>query len=263
MRRRADAKSPNRYALSERAGESWHYSGVLNGISRWQKTWAMVELSRDLALLIVASAALPLQTIVTLLLARSSIRSAGAWAAGMIAVRLLQGVLFGVVVTAGEAQAGPQSPQYFFALILLVLSLSLYVTALRAAIGAEDEDAPPPRWVTKAGSMSPLTALAAGAGLMTLSVKFLVFTLGAIGAITEAPIGATLSVLAFVLFVLLAQGGPLTILALASSFPSRSAAILDGVAALLQRYNRTITIVLGLLFGTWFLLKALARLNVI
>ncbi len=222
----------------------------------------MFVLWSDLAPLILASAALPLQTVITLLLVRSSIRSACAWVAGMTAVRLLQGVLFGAVLTASEASE-PQSPQYFVGVVLLVLSLLLYVKALRAALGAEDEDAPPPRWVTKASSMSPLAAFGAGAGFMTLSVKFLVFTLGAISAIEDAHIGVELSVLTFVLFVVLAQSAPLAILALASSSSSRSAAILEGFIAWLQRNNRMITVIFGLLFGTWFLLKALAHLGLI
>jgi len=57
---------------------------------------------------------------------------------------------------------------------------------------------------------------------MTISVKFLVFTLGAIGAIADAHLGTRLSVLMFLLFVALAQVVPFTILALAASsgFPT-------------------------------------------
>src|SRR5215471_12304221 len=120
----------------------------------------MFILWSDLAPLILASAALPLQTIVTLLLVRSSIRSAYAWVAGMTVVRLLQGVLFGLVL--GEVEKEQKGPQYFLGALLLVLALMLYVKAFRAWMGAEDEDAPPPRWLTKAGSMSPFTAFAAG-----------------------------------------------------------------------------------------------------
>ncbi len=107
-------------------------------------------------------------------------------------------------------------------------------------------------------SMSPLAAFGAGAGFMTLSVKFLVFTLGAISAITDAHLGVELSVFTFVLFVALAQSVPFAILAVGSSSSARSAAILEGFRAWLQRNNRVITIVFGLVFGTWFVLKALA-----
>jgi hypothetical protein len=223
----------------------------------------MLDLWSNLAPLILASAVLPLQTIVTLLLLRSSIASAYAWVAGMTMVRLLQGVLFGVVLTASEEHAGPKSPHYVLGTLLLVLALLLYVKALRTAMGADDEDAPPPQWVVKAGSMSPIAAFGAGAGFMTLGAKFLIFTLGAISAIADAQIGAPFSVLTFVLFVVLAQSVPFGLLALGSSSSSRSAAILEGIATWLKRNNRGITIFFGVVFGTWFLLKALARLGVI
>jgi threonine/homoserine/homoserine lactone efflux protein len=223
----------------------------------------MFILWSDLAPLILASAAVRLQTIVTLLLVRSSIRSAYAWVAGMTTVRLLQGVLFGVVLRASEAQSQPKSPQFFLGALLLVLALLLYVKALRTAMGADDEDAPPPQWIVKASSMSPLTAFGAGAGFMTLSVKFLVFTLGAISAIADAHLGIELAVITFVLFVALAHAVPFAMLALASSSSSRSAAILEGFQAWLERNNRLITIMFGLVFGTWFLLKALTRLGLV
>ncbi|MGH9869340.1 MAG: GAP family protein [Candidatus Polarisedimenticolia bacterium] len=216
----------------------------------------------DLAPLILVSAALPLQTLVTLLLARSSIRSAWAWVAGMTAVRLLQGVLFGAILEPIEAQS-QSGPRLLAGTVLLVSSLLLYVKALRTAVGAEDEDAPPPLWVRKAGSMPPLAAFGAGAVLMLVSVKFLVFTLGAIGVIADAHMGIKISALTFLLFVLLAQSPGLAILALATSSSSRSTAILDGVNAWLQRNNRMVTILFGVVFGTWFLLKALNRLEVI
>ncbi len=96
---------------------------------------------------------------------------------------------------------------------------------------------------------------------MTVSVKFLVFTLGAISAITEAQLDAGLSALMFILFVVLAEIAPLTILTLAAISSSQSAAILDAFSAWLRRNNRVITIVIGVVFGTWFLLKALKQLH--
>ena len=178
----------------------------------------MSELWITLAPLIVASALLPLQTLVTLLLVRSSLRSAVAWVAGMTTVRLIQGVVFGVLISAAEEQAGPASPRYFTGALLLLLAGLLYMKALRKAVGAEDEDAPPPGWVEKAASMSPTRAFATGAGFMTISVKFLVFTLGAIGAITEAHMAAHSAALTFLLFVLLGQSVPFAIVALGRLF---------------------------------------------
>jgi hypothetical protein len=223
----------------------------------------VLELWSSLAPLAAVSAALPLQAIVTLGLVRTSMRSAAAWVAGMTVVRLIQGVVFGVVLAESEANSAADAPQVFFGTVLLVLAILLYVKALRTAVGAEDEDAPPPQWLTKVSSMSPPTAFAAGAGFITISAKFLVFTLGAIGAIGEAHLGARLSVLVYLLFVALVQVAPFTILALAASPSPRSAESLVQFNNWLRRNNRAITILFALIFGTWILLKALGQLHVI
>ena len=222
----------------------------------------MAELWVNLALLAIASAALPLQTILTLRLVRSSASAAFAWVAGMMIVRLIQGFLFGIVLAESEDHSGPDSGRFILGSLLLVLALLLYVKAFRTAVGDGDEDAPPPKWLTKAGSMSPVAAFGAGAGFMTISVKFVVFTLGAISAIAEAHLRAGISVLMFIVFVVLAHIVPLTILGLAASSSRQSTAILDGFSAWLQRNNRAITVLFGLVFGTWFLIKALKQLNV-
>src|SRR5262245_58847634 len=208
----------------------------------------MFDLWTDLAPLVLASAALPVQIVITLALVRSSLRSATAWVGGMTVVRLAQGVLFGVVFTRTEAEAGPDSTRFVVAGVQLVLALALYVKALRTAVSAEDEDAPPPQWVTRAAAMSPLRAFSAGAGFMTLSAKFLIFTLGAIGLICEAHLGPRLSILNFLLFVGLAHSVPLALLALGMSSSSRSKAILDNLSAWLKRNSRVITILAGVIF---------------
>jgi hypothetical protein len=236
---------------------------VYREASRWKKETIMLELWGNLAPLILVSAALPLQTIIALQLVQSSTRAAFAWVAGMTTIRLLQGFLFGVVLSTIEERSGPDSPRFVLAGLLLMLALLLFVKALRSLLGAGDEDAPPPKWLTKAGSMSRLSAFAAGAGFMTVSVKFLAFTLGAISAITEAQVGARLSVFSFILFVVLGEIAPLTILILAASPSSQSAAVLDSFSVWLRRNNRAITIVVGIAFGTWFLIKALKQLHVI
>jgi Sap, sulfolipid-1-addressing protein len=222
-----------------------------------------LDLWSNLAPLIVVSALLPLQTIVTLSLVRSSVKAAFAWVAGMAAVRLVQGVVFGVVLAESEAHAAADSPEVFLGTVLLVLAILLYVKALRTALGAEEEDAPPPSWLTRAGSMSPLSAFFAGAAFMTISVKFLVFTLGALGAIADAHLDRKLSALTFVLFVVLTQVLPLTVVVLGASGSPRPREMLDKFGAWLRSKNRLITMMFGLIFGSWFLIKALMRLRVI
>ena len=217
----------------------------------------------ELAPLVLVSAVLPLQTIVTLALVRSSFRAALAWVAGMTVVRLMQGVLFGVILASSEAVPRSNGARPVLGTLLLVLALLLYVKSLREVLGAEDEDAPPPKWLAKVSSLSAATAFGAGAGFILVSAKFLIFTLAAIEVIGDAHVGPQLSVLIYVLFVALAQIIPLALLALGASSSSQSAAMLEGFSALLRRHNRTLVVLFGLIFGTWFLVKALKQLNVI
>ena len=63
--------------------------------------------------LVIGSAILPVQITVTVLLLRSSAGriAAVAWVAGMTAVRLAQGVVFGLVLGTGASEAeGPTAP---------------------------------------------------------------------------------------------------------------------------------------------------------
>jgi hypothetical protein len=110
----------------------------------------MVQVWSILAPLIVASAVLPAQIVVTLLLARSSLRAAFSWVAGMTTVRLIQGVLFGFVFSSVEAKSDTTSSGLAGGL-LLVASLLLYAGAVKKLLAkeAEDEDAPPPKWARR------------------------------------------------------------------------------------------------------------------
>lgn len=125
----------------------------------------MLEVWVNLAPLIIASAALPLQTIITLRLVNSSLAAAFAWVAGMTAVRLVQGFLFGFALSRIEERSGYDSPRFVLGGLLLVLAVLLYLKALREMLGADEEDAPSPKWLAKVGSMPPLAAFGAGANI--------------------------------------------------------------------------------------------------
>jgi hypothetical protein len=111
--------------------------------------------------------------------------------------------------------------------------------------------------------VTPARASALGVGIMLIGAKFWVFTLGAISVIAEAGLGRAESIVAFVLFVVLAESIMLTLILVAYLFPTRSATFLDRVTGLLATYNRPLMIGLGLVFGTWFMIKALSGFGVI
>jgi hypothetical protein len=224
----------------------------------------MIDPWTTLVPLIIGSAVVPVQIVLTIMLLRTSLRTAAAWVGGMAAVRLVQGILFGLVFTEiGATSAESGGPGLIASSLLFVFAVLFYVTAIRQLISDDDEDAPPPKWASKLDSMSSRSAFGFGAGYVAISPKFWVFTLGAIGAIADAQLTTSSAMLTFVAFVALALSVNLVILGYATVSPSSSAVALERFAAWLQGNNRVIKIVLGVVFGTWFLFKALSGFGIL
>jgi threonine/homoserine/homoserine lactone efflux protein len=226
----------------------------------------MINLWGTLVPLAIASAVVPVQLVVTILLLRSDKgpRTAIAWIGGMTAIRLVQGVLFGAVFTMSDQTATDgESTSPIVSTVLLVIAVLLYVTAARSAMSDDDPDAPPPKWMSMTATLTPGKAFLMGAGYLLIAPKFWVFTLTAVGAISDAELSVSSSILAFVVFVVLAGIIHFVWLGMTIVAPARAAGVLDRASAWLEGNNRVIMIVLGLVFGTWFLLKALDGLGVI
>ena len=225
----------------------------------------MGDLWSTLLPLIVASALVPVQITLTVLLLRSSVGTAAAWVGGMTATRLAQGVLFGIVFAgAGAATEGEDGPGPVVSVVLLVVALLFLTKAAKLLLGDDDdEDAQPPKWMKLTASVTAGKAFLFGAGYVAIAAKLWVFTLGAVGAIDEAGLGSAASIALFLLFVVLAEAIPIAFVAYAALAPSSSRTVLDRVSTWLEKNNRVIVIVLGFVFGAWFLLKALQGLGVL
>ena len=226
----------------------------------------MGELWTSLLPLIVGSALVPIQIVITtmLLSSRAGKVAAVAWLGGMTAVRLGQGLVFGLVLGASnDATSGGSGSSTAVSLLLLVVAILFYVTAARQLLNHPDEDAPPPKWMAMVESVTPGKAFGLGAGMLLISAKFWVFTLGAIAAIGAADLGQGAAVLTFLAFVVLAESTHIVLVALAFAMPTRAAAMLASISGFLATHNRVIMIVLGTVFGTWFLVKALTGLGLL
>ncbi len=213
--------------------------------------------------LVVASAAVPVQITLTVLLLRSSVGTAAAWVGGMTTTRLVQGVLFGLVFTEAGVLSTEDGAGPFVSGVLLVIAILLLGKAARELIGGREDDASPPKWMRLSGSATPLTAFALGASYVAVAAKLWVFTLGAIGVVAEASLSRPASIAIFLLFVALAEAVPIAVVAYAALAPTSSRALLERVSAWLERSARGIVIVVGLVFGVWFLVKALDSLGVL
>jgi hypothetical protein len=213
----------------------------------------------ELLPLALASMVVPVQWTLTILIVRESRLRALAFVLGNVAVRLLQGLLFFVLV---PTSTGSESePKAVVAWLLLVVGVTLLVKAARSlATGAPDEDAPPPRWVESAATMSAPRAFLTGAGLLAIGAKFWVFTMSAVAVLDYADLPTASTAAAFVVFALLAVLPSLAVITTATLAPSRSAALLDAASAWLTRNTSKIVIGICLVVGVWFVAKALTQL---
>jgi hypothetical protein len=210
--------------------------------------------------LILGGALEPIEIAITIMLlgTPSHVRAACAWIAGHGGTRLLQGLIFGTILHWGARSADPnRSHHWIVSTVLLVVALIFLVTAARELFSDDDPNAPPPKWMTMLMSATPTKAFFIGAGVVTVSVKSWVFTLAAISVIGNAGLERVANVVSYVVFVMLAMSVNLLIIGVAAFFPERSRSLLDRILRWLQENNRPIMIVVGLVFGIWFGIKAL------
>ena len=216
--------------------------------------------------LILGSALEPIEIGITIMLlgTPSHLRAAGAWLAGHGSTRLLQGLVFGTILHWGARGADSnRSHHWIVSTVLLVVALLFLVTAARELFSDDDPNAPPPKWMTMLMSATPAKAFFIGAGVITVSVKAWVFTLAAISVIGGADLGRVGNVVSYVAFVLLAMSANLLIVGMAALFGERSRSLLDRTLRWLQENNRPIMIVVGLVFGIWFGIKALHGFGIV
>jgi Sap, sulfolipid-1-addressing protein len=224
----------------------------------------MFDLWSTLVPIAIATTLMPVELTFTLVMLRSSggVWRAGAWIAGKTVARVVQYVLLaGVLVTAvDDGEPGTSAVE---GALLLVVAVLLLVGAARKATGQPDEDAPPPRWMTTVAGIRPARSSVLGAGFVAVSPKLWAFTMAAIGAIADAELGTVDGWVAYVVFVVLATAMHLAAWTLAVVSPARADATLGRLVDGLERNSRPIVIVLGAVFGAWFLLKSLRAFGVL
>jgi hypothetical protein len=216
-----------------------------------------------LPLVVGAAVGGPMWIIIALLLLRSDhgVFKAGAFATGAITVRLLQFVLFSRIFgevlesSGGELEMGLMS-----SILLLLAGIVLLITAVKTWFKETDPDAPPSKWMAAVSRMSAPKAFGMAAVMMCLGFKQWVFTLSAIAVIDEAKMGKIGSMLTYLLFIATAQGLMLASIIASALAPAQSSKIVEATLGWLERNSRTITIVVSVIFGVWFLSKSALEL---
>ena len=210
---------------------------------------------------IIGSAIVPVQIMMIILLLnspRQGLAKAIFLVAGMTAVRLLQGVIFGWILSPDPGDAGGKSP--VVSILLVVLGILLLITAYKQWRNEDDPDGPPPKWMVMLDTITPVKAFLMGAGLVLISGKFWVFTLSALGVIAEAQLGQPTSTVTYLLYLLLAQSLLLIAILMRIILPGQSKLITENISVWLTRYNRVIVLVVSLVFGCLFLFQGVSGL---
>lgn len=215
---------------------------------------------------IIGSAVVPVQIIIGLLLLKSpnqGLFKAVAYVTGMTITRLVQGLIFGWVMSGSAAVAAEESSgkNPVISTLLLVLGIFLLITAYKKWSGESDPDDPPPKWLTLIDSATPLNAFGIGLGLPLVGVKLWVFTLSVLATIAAAQLGQPSSTIVFVLFILLAQSLLLLPILIRIFLPNRSKSFLAELSAWLNRNSRPIVIVVSVVFGLFFLHSGISGLR--
>ncbi len=221
----------------------------------------MGEIIIQLTPFIIGSAVVPLQIMMVILLLnspRQGLPKSIFLVAGMTVVRLLQGAIFGLILSPSTGEASAKSP--VVSTLLVVLGIILLITAYKTWRNEDDPDAPPPKWMVMQDNLTPLKAFGMGAVLVLISGKFWVFTLSAIAVIEDAQLGQPSSTVAFLMFVLLAQSLLLFAILIRIIIPGQSKSTLESISAWLTRYNRPIVLVVSLVFGLLFFVQGVSGL---
>ena len=211
----------------------------------------------DLLPLMTGAAVVPLYLIVVVFLLHSTggLIKALAFVGGGIATRLAQGLLFGLVFGAARAADSEGDLRSSVSTLLLIIGIMLLITAVRTW-QEEDHDAPP-RWMTAINDFSALKAAGVGALFVMVVARQWVFTLSAIGVISEAGLGKVENAGLYLFYVLATQTLVLAPILAYAVAPQRSARPLRAAQVWLERHDRVIVVIVSLGFGTWFLYKGI------
>jgi hypothetical protein len=215
----------------------------------------MVSVIVSLWPFIVGSLLAPFQITLALLLLQSpeqGLRKAAFYLGGMTVVRAVPILVFGPILVgnltiAAQARGDGRGP--VVSAFLLVLGILLLITAYKKWNVERDPDEPPRKWLQRFDNLTPLKAFAIGFGMMLISTKFWVFSLGALTTIGEARLGQPFSILAYLLFALLAESLLLIPILIRVVLPGKSDSVLAAMSTWLNSYEDLIVAAGSFLFG--------------
>ena len=139
--------------------------------------------------------------------------------------------------------------------ISVTVGVLLLVLGLRTVLAPPDPDSTPPKWMESINSMSPPRAFGFGMVLFPLQVKNLAIFVACLNLIIVSRLGPEGSIAALGLVLLIFAIPVLALIGLYVAAPQRASKMLVSLRTWMEKNNRTITVVLCLVFGAFFLLR--------
>lgn len=216
----------------------------------------MTELILSLVPLAVAAALQPPQVValVVLLQTKRGAVNGLAYILGMIVFRLLLGGIFWVLISNIEKTVEIRGGNFSLLVgtFILALGILMLVHALRRGFSAHDEDEATASWLDKLNNVTPSRAALVGVAFLALDPKDWLVDISVINLIAEADLFGLESLLAFLVYILMAQLLLLIPLILSLFIPQKTQSGLIRFTAWMKRQERAIEIVFALIFGILF-----------
>ena len=133
----------------------------------------------------------------------------------------------------------------------------LVVLGLKGLLNAPDPDASPPGWMESTSSMSPARAFGLGVVLFPLQIKNLAIFVACLNLIIASSLSPRGNIAALGPVLVIFAIPVLALIGLYSTLPQSASDVLGSLQTWMGKHNRTITVVLCFVFGTFFLFGGL------
>jgi len=135
----------------------------------------------------------------------------------------------------------------------LLIAVGLRILLLNASHTAEWTS----RWIDSVRSITPTKAFGIGIALFPIQIKNLAIFIACMNLIAMANLSPHRSIVAVVVVLVVFAIPVLVLISLYAAVPQQASIVLGSLGAWMQENNRTITLVLCLVFGAFFLVRGL------
>jgi hypothetical protein len=210
-----------------------------------------------IVLAVGGSVAPPLFLLTILLLgSQRSLLNATALVLGYFAVCATIGIV-GLILFAGAVGAAGIASTVGRGMSFIVGSLLIVLGLRSLLLNTSDRAASTARWMESVRYITPAKAFGIGMALFPIQIKNLAIFIACMNLIATANLSLGVSIVALVVVLMVFAVPVLVLIGLYAAVPQRASNMLGSLRVWMQNNNRTITVVLCLVFGAFFLARGL------